>query len=508
MTATEVYQELQDPLKLAKVCWPDTTFYDKQRDVIYSFAENRETVCYAGNMLGKDFVAAFLVLWFFLTRHPCRVVTTSVDAYQLESVLWGELRNFIQSSRIPLSSEKGGPILVNHLHLRKIVAGEMDSRSYVLGRVAAKGEGMLGHHIAETGDGVPRTAFVSDEASGVDDLTYTRASTWAKRRLIIGNPFPCNNYFRRAIKEGDSKTRKVIQIKAVDSPNVKLAMREKALKRSPSNVMVVPGVLSYMDYVERRDTWDKIMQSIGLDAEFYEGGEILMYPPDWLNRAEEIARRLEGSRRQAKAIGIDPAQGGDKTAMAAVDEYGLIELVSRRTPDTSVIPGEVIAFGNRHQVPPEMWIFDNGGGGKQHADILRNQGLPVQIIAFGEVIALDLRTGMRMIQERREVHETRIAYKNRRAQMYGDLRGLLNPAGEGFGIPAEYTELRRQLAPIPMWYDGEGRLFLPSKYKRDSSDTKPTLTEIIGCSPDEADALVLAVHGMLHKESIPEAAAY
>lgn len=90
----------------------------------------------------------------------------------------------------------------NHLHLRKIVNGSVCGLSYCLGRVAAKGEGMLGHHIADTGDGIPRTLFVADEASGVDDISYTRADTWAKRKLVIGNPWPCSNFFYKGVKQG------------------------------------------------------------------------------------------------------------------------------------------------------------------------------------------------------------------------------------------------------------------------------------------------------------------
>jgi hypothetical protein len=75
--------------------------------------------------------------------------------------------------------------------------------SYCIGRVAAKGEGMLGHHIPDIGDGVPRTLAILDEASGVEDLANERVDTWAKRKLIIGNPFPCNNFFRKYVQEGD-----------------------------------------------------------------------------------------------------------------------------------------------------------------------------------------------------------------------------------------------------------------------------------------------------------------
>jgi len=192
-----------NPVRFIKAFWPDVALYREQRIILESLRDNLETVCVAGNMLGKDFVAGLAVVHFFLTRHPVRVVTTSADGYQLEAVLWGEIRRFLQSARFPLDSQRGGPVLVNHLHLRKIRDGRVDPLSYVIGRVAAKGEGMLGHHIADTGDGIPRTMFVADEASGVDDVSYKRACTWSKRRLIIGNPFPCTNFFFSAVEGGD-----------------------------------------------------------------------------------------------------------------------------------------------------------------------------------------------------------------------------------------------------------------------------------------------------------------
>lgn len=221
---------LLDPLEFASMFWPDIRFYTKQKEILYSVRDDEETFVPAGNMLGKDFVTGFVVLWFFLSRHPVRIVTTSADHAQLQSVLWGEIRRFLSTSRAPLDASKGGPILVNHLHLRKVIgrdlaAGGMSlatpsaaqgngkstdkticGLSYCIGRVAAKGEGMLGHHIADQGDGIPRTLFVADEASGVEDEAYERADTWARRKLIIGNCYqgpPGCTFFKKGCQEGN-----------------------------------------------------------------------------------------------------------------------------------------------------------------------------------------------------------------------------------------------------------------------------------------------------------------
>jgi hypothetical protein len=311
--------------------------------------------------------------------------------------------------------------------------------------------------------------------------------------------------------------RRVIKIRGDDSPNVRFAMAQIAVGLQPTGEVILPGVLPWSDYVKRRQTWDPIMQCIGIDAEFYKGAGVLFFPPEWLNRAERLHDGLRSRPRKAKSIGIDPAEGGDKTAMAAVDELGLIELTSKKTPDTSVIPKEAVAFARKHGLEgsPENWIFDRGGGGKQAADTLRSQGYEgVRTVAFGESLLLDPIRGMRRVEEKVEHSEERYVYVNRRAEMYGNLRWLIDPAtdrnlGSGFALPSAvygliYQELRHQLAPIPLMYDPEGRIILPPKNRRPGEDAKKsnkvTLVELIGHSPDEADAVVLAIHGLLKPE--------
>jgi hypothetical protein len=524
-----------DPIKLSKILWPHVEFFDKQWEIIYSVVENDLTVVPAGNMLGKDFVSGFIAVYSFLVNPEARIITTSVKDDHLR-VLWGEIGRFVQSSRFPLLKDQGGPLIFNHRDIRKIVRGQECKISYLRGMVSEKGEGMAGHHAAFT-------LGIIDEASGVDDMVYTQMDTWARRILLIGNCNPCENFFKTAVKGkrgtkdhggdrprsgGVGYYRKVIKVRAQDSPNVKLGLAEQRAGKKPTNRMIIPGVLQWTDYVKRRLTWDKVRQCIGLDAEFWEGADALMFPPDWLNHAETLANQLRkhfgNKRRQARAIGVDPAEGGDKTAMAAVDEYGLIELVSKSTPDTNVIPREALDFARRHGVEPEFIVFDRGGGGKQHADRLRASGHNVRTVAFGEAISIEPQHGVIQVEARLENREERYVYRNRRAEMYGTLRMLLDPNTPGtafaltgyqpspadytgFALPGEYEELRIQLSPIPMLWDAEGRLKLPPKNKRSPNSEEVSLTELIGCSPDEADALVLAIHGMTHVVEDVEAGA-
>lgn len=495
---------LEDPVRFAKLCWPHVNLYDKQVEILYSLRDNDETIVPAGNALGKDFIAGFSCVWFFCSRTPCRIVTSSVDNAQLKGVLWGEIRQFIQSSQHPL------PLHVNNLEIFQVIEGKVVPLSYLIGRVAAKGEGILGHHLPRPG-GKAYTLWVCDEASGVEQQFYENADTWAHRKLIIGNPYPCNNFFKTGTKGGDLPRpngkgyyRKIIKIRAIDSPNVRLAEQEIRDHKEPSGTTLIPGVKSYDTLLKHRALWDKVRQTVGLDAEFYEGAEVLLYPPDWLDRAEGLASNLQSNKtnRKAKALGVDPAEGGDKTAWTVVDEYGLLYQDAEHTEDTAKIGGKTMGLMRRFGLTPEQVLFDQGGGGKQHADYLRMRGYNVRTIAFGSPPTAELKqVNYTSLKNRIDQQETRYAYKNRRAEMYGLLSQLLDPSNnpQGWGIPAEYTELRRQLSPLPKLYDPEGRLYLPPKDKPPHSKTEvETIRDIIGCSPDEADSTVLAVYGLVH----------
>lgn len=152
------------------------------------------------------------MLWFFLcyysdadeygtydrSRTWVRVITTSVKDDHLD-VLWSEIAKFVAMSKIPLTHNLGGPlVLTSHeiRHVSEIREMGGNAGNYLKGRVSAKGEGMQGHH-------AEHTLFVCDEASGCDDTVYEMAATWFKRALIIGNPHPCQNFFFRGVEGGD-----------------------------------------------------------------------------------------------------------------------------------------------------------------------------------------------------------------------------------------------------------------------------------------------------------------
>lgn len=493
---------------LARLYWPGIRFYPKQLEMIHSVQRVKETVVVAGNQLGKDFTAGFITLAFFLWPqfffpeeyvdevearrkpgmpdylvHTRRVVTTSVREKHLD-VLWGEIGKYLTLSEMPLLESRGGPLVVNALDVRFREEREVKKPfNYLIGCVAGEtGEGLAGHHAAYN-------LFVADEASGLSDTCHTMAQGWARRFLEFGNPHHCENFFRKAVKEGDQPHRKVIRITAEDSPNVQ-ARRE-----------IYPGVLTWPEYQERRATWDPIRQCIGLDAQFYEGPGQLLFPPLWLNHAAGVADSLGGKRRIAKAMGVDPGEGSAETAWVIGDELGLMKLLALKTPNTNDVPNITIGLMKEWNIDPIRVAFDRGGGGKQHADQLRERGYPVRTVGFGTMLS-DPKRGKSQFKERREESEQRTTYTDRRAQMYGEASLFFDPSVNetGYGLPREYAELRRQLAVHPKLYDRFGVMYLPPKTRKphQSKTREQTITEVLGCSPDQADAFVLMVHAMVH----------
>ena len=544
------------PYEFKQVFWPKVNFYDKQWEIIESSERDDETVTVAANEMGKDFVFAFIALYKFCTRRPCRGVLSSAKDKHL-IVLLSEMKNFIQTAKYPMTADRGGPLVVNHQEIFWELNGVRCEKSYIMGMVASDESiaSLGGHHIANVGDGIKRTFWMGDEASSLKDAYYKMVTPWANWVGIIGNAYDCNNFFRRAVK-GDRKHnipggdiirdyseddlrrflesrpgktysfpnnkpaprgyhRRVIKIKATDSPNVKFALAQQAKGIVPDDTMVIPGVKSWSKYQANLKMWDPIEQSVKLDAEFYEGTTLRMFPKDWLDRAEEMAEllRLKGVKRGPFALGVDPAEGGDKTAVCVGDQLGIVDMEYGQTPNTADIKHMILRFMKKYSIDPSRVMIDRGGGGKQIADQLREMDQEVRTVSFGEAILSPIQRGIVQPEERLEVREERYTYKNRRAQMYGRLMERLDPEDPEnpntkkmtYAIPHRFpsggfaADLRDELEPIPKKYK-EGMLYMLPKHKTGKNEAEETLTELIGHSPDLADSAVLMLYGVEQPE--------
>jgi len=217
-----------------------------------------------------------------------------------------------------------------------------------------------------------------------------------------------------------------------------------------------------------------------------------------------------------------------------VDRYGIVEVRSMSPqdfqgpdglPDTTRMARATLDLMARYSIRADHVAIDAGGGGQEAiGDPLRRMGYRVRMINFGGSPS----------KRRRK------AYRNLRAELYGVMAEVVNPAnwtrggapvtgdgadaedaaGESDGsragaapdAPTRWTrcfaldldgpcgdELRLlvdELSLIPKHRDGEGRMYLPSKDKDRAGSDQVCLRDIIGHSPDRSDALALACWAM------------
>lgn len=312
--------------------------------------------------------------------------------------------------------------------------------------------------------------------------------------------------------------RKCIQIKAEDSPNVRWARMQIARGEQPTGERVIRGnVLSWDEYCERRKTLHKSRQTVVLDAEWDEGSDEKLVPWTWIEEARRFAETLRGVHRSLpRYMGVDSAAGGDDSAWVVGDRLGVLHTMNIKTPNTNDVPSWTIRLMRDWSVPAERVCFDLGGGGREHAHRMRANGHAVRATGFGRASSGELKKPgvMTTFAERRDTHEDRDAFENRRSEMAWDLRLILErdsegrytakdfygPAG-GFGLPAECTKvLCNQLKLPPVLWDGKGRFkLIPKENPKDPKDPNTFRRMLSGASPDVFDAFCLMVFGMTHK---------
>lgn len=129
----------------------------------------------AGHSVGKTFLAAVAVNWWYDTRNPGVVITTAPTERDVVDLLWTEIR--LQRTRAGLPAAFVGPR-----------APEMhDSEEHwAKGYTARKGESFQGRHR-------PSMMFIFDESEGVDPIYWTTTQTMFKPGedhawIAIGNP--------------------------------------------------------------------------------------------------------------------------------------------------------------------------------------------------------------------------------------------------------------------------------------------------------------------------------
>jgi hypothetical protein len=498
------------PIEFVERLWPSAKLTDYQREILASVRDNNQTYVYSGHKMGKSLVAAMAALWFLVTRSPATVLLISASEHQLELVLWAEI------ARLLRTSEEKLPLKETRLRLRVPTPeeGGFAPRHELIGCAANKPESLQGHNLPRLSGGRPSVLAVCEEASAIPDRFIESLLPQAHRLLAIGNPLRVEGWFYAGCRAGHqhhpTETNRLLRwvrhISPEESPNIIVSRQMDRDGQPGPYPETTPGILSREEFDEWNASWTGARKRMRLFGLLPDEAEQKLFPPAWLDLAQRLGQRVReheargGKRRDGPwSLGVDVAQGGgDLTVWVVLGRWGVRHVLAKPTPNTAEISGQTIRLMEQFRIRPSAVAFDSGGGGKQIADFLRDRG--------HEGI-LDLQFG--------STADDAVKYRNRRTELYGDLREAMEPAERLTKLdelpcekwPAEARcisfspddgLMRDDLAVLPLTYDSEGRLRLPPKdhgRTRESGQRELCVRELLGGrSPDRGDALALAYY--------------
>lgn len=263
--------------------------WSKQREVLWSLANNANTAVHSCHSAGKSFVSAIAACWWIDTRPPgsARVVTTAPTAPQVDAILWYE---------------------INKLHAKLGLVGRCNIREWYLGNQLValgrkppdnKGAAFQGLH-------AKHLLVIYDEAYGIPESLWNEGSSMASnehaRQLAIGNP-DGPGVFQKACQPGSGWN--TVHISYEHSP---------AYTGEKVSADLAQNLISRRWVEERRDQWgdDSALFASKCAGMFPEGGDTFsVISLDWLRGC----RNLEFPEGDPVEAGIDVGAGGDRTVI-------------------------------------------------------------------------------------------------------------------------------------------------------------------------------------------------
>ncbi|OWK45808.1 putative terminase B protein [Fimbriiglobus ruber] len=241
----------------------------------------------SGHNVGKTYLAAWLVNWWYDTRDPGVVITTAPTRRDVADLLWTEVRLQRQRAAVRLSMNFAGP-----------AAPEMriGPDHYAKGYTAAAGESFQGRHRA-------RMLFVFDEAEGVDGIYWQTAGTMFQPTgehgfFAILNPTTTTSQSfqeERAVGPDGERKWRVFAVSSLTHPNVAvgLANADRSRKGSPLLSLPVPGAVTVEQVTAWMGDWFERVSAgnqTPADVEFPPGSGA-WWRPGPLGEARVLGRR-------------------------------------------------------------------------------------------------------------------------------------------------------------------------------------------------------------------------
>ncbi|MEQ8636798.1 hypothetical protein [Gimesia maris] len=501
--------------------WPDAVLDDWQWDILESlFDLTIRRVFVKGNTgCGKGAAAGIACCTYFHIWNDAKIIITRDSVRTAQKIAFGEVDKWWRKMRF----KPPGKLLTS---------GVFDNNQHSISLANPQHiEGFRGAHS-------PHVLFWFDEATAPNlEDKYKLANTQAKKFLALSNPSTLSGTFRDSFPMVDpDKTQTIIDqygntrcitVSGWECTNVK----EKCLEQPVAPIggikiadnyyphgspiaaddfekvqPRIPGQTCYDEFMALLNDADPLIRNVYALGKFPDQDpdkQVIL--PDWLIepvkfwtrwnrlclRAREqfhiLALKLLEQILPVEGFGLDVAASrfGDASVLAVGGRYGIRAIHECQFSDTQQTMSWVLETANSHGVDLEQGIvpiaIDWGGGyGNAVGDPLKKRNVNVIEIHGNASSNLDSKK-----------------YANKRAELYGEAARRLDPAGDfrmmPFALPDNQRLKAELVAPEKIYagHDGE-KYYITPKGRRgsDANYNGKTLHEILGRSPDRADAVV------------------
>ena len=309
----------------------------------------------AGHGVGKSAAASWTIVWYFLTKHPCKIVLTAPTSSQLFDALFSEVKSWIR--KLPEALQTLLEVTSDRVVL---LAAPQDAFISCRTARAETPEAMAGVHSQNV-------LLVVDEASGIPEQVFEAASGSLSAEsccfIMLGNPVRTSGTFfdshNRLKKEFHT-----MHVSCVDSPRVsKEFIKEMAIRYSEDSSAFYVRVLGEFPKLD-----DETIISLAL--------------------VEDAQNRdIQMSEMTPKIWGVDVARFGSDQSVLAERQGTVINWIeSWKGKDLMQLTGLIT---NKYeelptsQQPIEI-LVDSIGLGSGVVDRLQELGLPVRGINVAE----------------------------------------------------------------------------------------------------------------------------
>ena len=398
----------------------------------------------SGHGIGKSALVAWIILWAISTREDTKGVVTANTENQLKTKTWAELAKWHR--------------LCINAHWFELTATAMfskeaaHSKTWRIDQVAwseSNTEAFAGLH-----NQGGRIILVFDEASAIPDKIWEvseGALTDSDTEIIwccFGNPTRNLGRFRECFARFKHRWR----TRQIDSRSVKITNKEQIKK------------------------W---VDDYGEDSDFVRVRVRGVFPAAALNALlgpEEVDAAMEREYKPGEMgyapviLGVDVArQGDDSSVIARRQGKVLFPLRPLRIPDTMLVATQVNMEYDEHKADA-CFVDATGGYGVGVVDAMRaTNHSPVEVYFSGK--ATDPR------------------YFNKRSEMLFELAKWVKDGGS---LPKD-EELKQELCALQYVYQGDKFRIIE----------KADIKELIGRSPDKADAAALTFAYPVARKDMP-----